>query len=56
MSKQLDPYLILAIIEVESNFKYKRESTMGAKGLMQIRTPTAFFISQKMISTFPRQN
>lgn len=47
MSKELDPYLILAIIDVESNFKYKSESAMGAKGLMQLRTPTAVFISQK---------
>lgn len=37
----LDPRLVKAVIQVESNFKTKIESSKGAKGLMQLMRPTA---------------
>ncbi|MCX8084778.1 MAG: lytic transglycosylase domain-containing protein [Calditerrivibrio sp.] len=45
--KKLDPYLVLAIIEVESDFRYNSESIRGAKGLMQIKSDTARYIALK---------
>jgi len=42
--KKLDPYLILAIIEVESDFEHSSESVKGAKGLMQIKPETARYV------------
>lgn len=44
--KNLDPFLVLAIIEVESNFDHNSRSVMDARGLMQIRNPTALYISK----------
>ena len=35
--RSLDPMLILAVINVESSFEHRAVSTMGARGLMQIR-------------------
>lgn len=35
--RSLDPMLILAVINVESSFEHGAVSTMGARGLMQIR-------------------
>ena len=37
----LDPNLVKAVIQVESNFKTKIESSKGALGLMQLMRPTA---------------
>lgn len=37
----MDPYLVYAIINVESNFKTEVISGAEARGLMQIRTITA---------------
>lgn len=37
----LDPQLVKAVIQVESNFKLKIESPKGALGLMQMMAPTA---------------
>ncbi|MCA1933000.1 MAG: lytic transglycosylase domain-containing protein [Calditerrivibrio sp.] len=45
-NKNLDPFLVLAIIEVESNFDHNSRSTMDARGLMQLRNPTALYISK----------
>jgi soluble lytic murein transglycosylase len=44
----LDPFLILAIIEVESEFSPKAVSPNGAIGLMQIMPETAEFISGEL--------
>ena len=38
---EMDPYLVYAIINVESNFKTEVISGAEARGLMQIRTITA---------------
>lgn len=36
--QDIDPYLVMAIIEKESNYQYKAKSPYGSKGLMQIQT------------------
>lgn len=38
---EVDPYLVAAIIKVETNFKTGRESKKGALGLMQLMPETA---------------
>ena len=35
-SNKVDPHLILAVIQVESQFDYKAQNPSGAKGLMQV--------------------
>jgi soluble lytic murein transglycosylase len=42
---QLDPFLVTAIIRVESNFKSDKISSKGAIGLMQIMPDTAEWIT-----------
>lgn len=42
-----DPLLILAIIDVESDFEEAAVSNRGARGLMQIRPPTLHFLAKK---------
>src|SRR2546430_3011052 len=44
--KQLDPALIAAVIYAESKFN-ARDSSTGAKGLMQIQPDTARFIARR---------
>ena len=41
---KVDPYLVYAIIQIESNFKHKRTSNKGAMGLMQIMPETAEWV------------
>lgn len=43
----IDPLLIIALIQVESNFKDKALSNKGAKGLMQLLPGTASYIHKK---------
>ena len=43
----IDPLLIIALIQVESNFKDKALSNKGAKGLMQLLPDTASYIHKK---------
>ncbi|MGB9730704.1 MULTISPECIES: lytic transglycosylase domain-containing protein [Calditerrivibrio] len=45
--KKLDPYLVVAIMDVESDFRADSESIKGAKGLMQIKDDTARYIAVK---------
>lgn len=42
-----DPLLILAIIDVESDFEEEAVSSKGARGLMQIQPSTLHFLAQR---------
>ncbi len=42
-----DPLLILALIDVESDFEEEAVSDKGARGLMQIKPSTLFFLARK---------
>jgi soluble lytic murein transglycosylase len=42
----IDPFLIAALIRVETNYKYQLESSKGAMGLMQIMPETANWIAE----------
>ncbi len=44
----IDPYLLTAIIKVESRFNKDAASHKGAIGLMQLTEPTAFWIAESM--------
>ncbi len=52
LSSNIDPYLVLSIIRVESGFKPNAISSKGAKGLMQIRDTTYSDVAD-MFSTNP---
>ncbi|MFZ5444082.1 MAG: lytic transglycosylase domain-containing protein [Myxococcota bacterium] len=43
----LDPLLVLALIEVESEFQRDATSVMGARGLMQLRPATLQWVAQR---------
>jgi Transglycosylase SLT domain len=45
---KLDPALVLSVIQVESNFRIKAQSPMGALGLMQIMPQTAKFVIHQL--------
>lgn len=42
-----DPLLVLAVISVESDFQEHAVSVVGAKGLMQVRPTTLFFVAER---------
>ena len=48
VENKLEPALVAAIIKTESNFRPGAESKVGAKGLMQITTPTGRWIASKL--------
>lgn len=43
----LDPMLVLALIEVESEFQQHATSVVGARGLMQLRPTTLAWVAQR---------
>ncbi len=43
----LDPLLVLALIEVESEFQQHATSVVGARGLMQLRPTTLTWVAQR---------
>ncbi|MDQ0337839.1 soluble lytic murein transglycosylase [Caldalkalibacillus uzonensis] len=43
----VDPFLILAVMKIESGFKQERASKKGAEGLMQLMPETAEWINEK---------
>lgn len=45
---QLDPYLVAAVIRVESRFSDQAESVSGARGLMQLMPDTAQWAAERM--------
>jgi hypothetical protein len=45
---RFDPAFILSLIQVESSFRIKALSPVGAVGLMQVMVPTAHFVVQKL--------
>jgi soluble lytic murein transglycosylase len=45
---KIDPYLVMAIIKVESNFNANAQSHKGAKGLMQITDQTALWGAEQL--------
>ena len=45
---QIDPVLLISIIEVESGFSEKRHGRFGEIGLMQLKPTTAEWIARKM--------
>lgn len=44
----LDPFLVMAVIRVESKFNERAESHRGARGLMQILPDTGRWIAQEL--------
>jgi soluble lytic murein transglycosylase len=47
----IDPYLVTAVIRVESKFKPQANSVRGARGLMQIMPETGQWAAQQMALT-----
>ena len=45
---EIDPFLIAAVIRVESKFNHKAQSAPGARGLMQIMPETGMWVAEKM--------
>jgi soluble lytic murein transglycosylase len=45
---QLDPLLVLAIIQIESGFQHAAVSPMGARGLMQIMPDTGKYLAEAL--------
>ena len=47
LKRNLDPILVLALIQVESGFQFKAVSPMGARGIMQIMPDVAQGLAQE---------
>lgn len=48
LKRNLDPMLVLAVIEVESRFQYSAISPVGARGIMQIMPDTGKFLTDTL--------
>lgn len=48
----IDPYLVMAVIRVESKFRPQAQSIRGAKGLMQLMPETARWVKGQMEEDF----
>ena len=44
---ELDPFLVFAVVKVESGFNAEAVSSKGAKGLMQLMPETASWIASQ---------
>lgn len=45
---EVDPYLVMALIRVESKFRPQAQSRMGARGLMQLMPETAEWVAKQL--------
>jgi soluble lytic murein transglycosylase-like protein len=52
----LDPFLVLSVMRVESNFDYMAVSHMSARGLMQIMPRTGGFIASRLGEKYKVRN
>ena len=48
LKRNIDPMLVLAVIEVESRFQYAAISPVGARGIMQIMPDTGKFLTDTL--------
>jgi len=48
VKRNLDPMMIVAVIQVESGFQYTMVSPQGARGIMQIMPDTGKFLSETL--------
>lgn len=51
--RELDPYLVMAVIRAESSFIADAQSPVGALGLMQLMPDTAQWIAERIGLNFP---
>ena len=50
--RHIDPLLVMALIKIESGFKYQAVSPMGARGIMQIMPDTGKFLAETLAGEF----
>ncbi|MBM4297041.1 MAG: lytic transglycosylase domain-containing protein [Deltaproteobacteria bacterium] len=53
--RNLDPMMVLAVIQVESRFQYAAVSPMGARGIMQIMPETGKFLTEALSGEYGLQ-
>lgn len=52
---EIDPYLVLSVIHVESRFKPEAKSNRGALGLMQIKPVVVKELAKRPVSIYEKQ-
>lgn len=52
LKRHLDPFLVMALIRVESDFKSRAVSPMGARGMMQIMPDTGKFLAESLAGEY----
>jgi soluble lytic murein transglycosylase-like protein len=50
--RRVDPLLVLALIRVESGFRFNTVSPMGARGIMQIMPDTGRFLAESLAGEY----